>query len=389
MILGGRSLRDLSLDEIRGLVDDRVPEDIHLEYKQGAYDHNNRFEMLRDVIALANSEGGYLILGIQEDALGRAEKLLPIDDPHPKAQAMLQRCLENISERIERFDIRVYETGFNQGIIVIRVPSSDRQPHMATLENRTDFFRRYETSKRTMTIAEIRDSILSNPRFRQSISIEPSRGEQPRLAANAVRVTLPTASPRLSQPPLISAAASSSKGDVVTETIGGIEGPPSLELITEHPVEKFLYRYLLGGTTPQVLVIISPYISNLVGGTYKLESVIKRANADRTRLYVITQPPREDYQRASMTLLENYPYVEIRYNSDIHAKLYISWSHKESESFALFGSGNLTEGGMRHNIELGLMIFGRGYGRSLLRELYYWSTNTVRSSSQRVKAIAS
>ena len=109
MIFDGRPLRDISLDEIRGLTDDHMPESIHLEYKQVPYSHNDRFEMLRDFIALANAEGGYLILGIEEDGSGRAVRFSPIDDPHPKAQAMLQRCLDNISERIEGLEMRVYD----------------------------------------------------------------------------------------------------------------------------------------------------------------------------------------------------------------------------------------------------------------------------------------
>lgn len=53
----------------------------------------------------------------------------------------------------------------------------------------------------------------------------------------------------------------------------------------------------------------------------------------------------------------------------------------------MFGSGNLTSRGLRHNLELGMMIYSRGYGRTLVRELYQWGSATVRTMSQRVKAI--
>ena len=82
------------------------------------------------------------------------------------------------------------------------------------------------------------------------------------------------------------------------------------------------------------------------------------------------------------------PYTEIRYNEDIHAKLYICWCRKnEEQSFALFGSGNLTSGGIRHNLELGMMIYSKDHGRALVRELYEWSAVALRSQSQRIKKI--
>ncbi len=52
----------------------------------------------------------------------------------------------------------------------------------------------------------------------------------------------------------------------------------------------------------------------------------------------------------------------------------------------MFGSGNLTRGGIRHNLELGMMIYANDHGRKLIRELYQWSTVGLRSQSQRIKA---
>ena len=79
--------------------------------------------------------------------------------------------------------------------------------------------------------------------------------------------------------------------------------------------------------------------------------------------------------------------MEIRYNADVHAKLYICWHREEEESFALFGSGNLTSSGLRYNLELGMMILARGHGKELVRELYDWSAHALRTKSERVKAI--
>ncbi len=58
----------------------------------------------------------------------------------------------------------------------------------------------------------------------------------------------------------------------------------------------------------------------------------------------------------------------------------------EEESFAMFGSGNLTSAGMKYSLELGMLILSRGYGRKLVRELYRWGDN-LRTQSKKVKGI--
>jgi len=153
MIFGGRSLQDLSLDDFRSLIDNRVPEGPHLDYKETAYTGRPQDirEMLRDIVSLANADGGYLIMGIRENGAGRAMELTPIDDPQPIAQSIRQACLDGIRDRIEGLEVQSYETGFNQGIIVVRVPATEQRPHMMTRDGRTDFFRRYDTDKRPMT----------------------------------------------------------------------------------------------------------------------------------------------------------------------------------------------------------------------------------------------
>ena len=355
MIFGGRSLNDLSLDDFRSLIENRVPEGRHLDFKESAYSGRpqDRREMLRDIIGLANAEGGYLVLGIREDGAGRASELTPIDDPQPIAQAIRQTCLDCIRDRVEGLEVQVYDTGFNQGIIVIRVPPSNQRPHMMTLGGRTDFFRRYDTDKRPMTIGEIREMVLTTPRFRRLVELE--------LQASSALV----------------------------DKEGRVEGviPPYAQVVTERPVERFLQRYLLGSATAQTMVIVSPFIGDLAGTPFELRAITEKALTDGTRLYVITRAPREPYHQAGVAVLQRCPLDEIRYNPDIHAKLYVVWSRDETESFALFGSGNLTESGLRHNIELGMIIFARGYGRTILRDLYQWGSYTLRTMSQRVKAI--
>ena len=355
MILGGRSLYDLSLDDFRDLIDNRVPEGPHLEYKETAYSgHPSDIrEMLRDITALANADGGYLVMGIREGPANCAEDLNPIGNPETKAQAIHQACLDGIQERIQGLEVKAFELGFNQGIIVVFVPQSNQQPHMVHRDHHSDFLRRYGTDKRSMTIGETREAVFTHPLYR--------------------RLAWPEGK--------LSAEIDSELSKMETS------GAPYVKIYTKRPVERFVQRYLIGSVDPHVLVIVSPFIGDLSDEPISLQNMLKKINADRTRTYVVTQEPKEDYHRKGVLLLEGSPFVEIRYNPDIHAKLYICWCREEEASFALFGSGNLTSAGLRHNLELGMMILSRGYGRKLVRELYDWSSSALRTQSQRVKAI--
>lgn len=413
MVFGGRPLSDLSLDDFISLIDNRILEGQHLEYKREEYDVNHRHEMLRDITALANAEGGYLILGIEEDSEHLPVSITAINNPHSIAERMLQRCLDCIDERIEGLEIQAYDTGFNQGIIVVRVPYSTRRPHIAILENQVHISRRYGTHKRPMTIGEIRHIILSSGQSHQPLNLSsvpntitsssPTHNE-PQAAAAIANVLakdvaaltvddgdLPAVQQLAAQ---LSHSASGSAGqtriglshDVPNEDVGGSS---AVQLITDRPVERFVYRYLSHEIVAQALLIVSPFIGNVSGTGYNLKGIIKKATADRTRIIVITQAPQEKYQEDAMLLLSESPYTEIRYDPDLHAKLYVCWTRDQSQSFAMLGSGNLTQHGIQQNVELGLMIFPRGEGRVLLQELYQWASVNLRTrpASKLVKRI--
>jgi hypothetical protein len=339
------------------LIQNQIPEGPNLEYKETAYGGgaDSIREMLRDIVAIANSDGGYLIMGIREDSSGRAESIVPVNDVHEKIQSIRQVCLDGISERIDGLEAKAFEFSPGKGLIAIRIPKSDHRPHMVIKDHRTDFYRRYETNKREMTIDEIRSLVITNPMNSRLVELE--------LLAS---------------------------GKLVKPSLGGSKHSPSyIRIYTEYSVGHFLQKYMVCSSYPQNLVIVSPFISDLAGELISLQDIVEKINKDKTITYIITRPPKEQYQQESLAILSQSPFVEIRYNDLIHAKLYVCWCRKEEEnSFALFGSGNLTSGGMRQNVELGMMILSKDHGRNLVRDLYNWSTNSLRTQSKRVKQLS-
>jgi hypothetical protein len=159
----------------------------------------------------------------------------------------------------------------------------------------------------------------------------------------------------------------------------------------DRPVEQFLLRLFLRDADMRSLCIVSPFISSLAGCRFSLADLRRKVERERICTYVTTRAPTEEYQVEAMAVLLGSPWIEVRYNPSIHAKVYVAMASRESDSFGLFGSGNLTAASLLTNIEVAMMLYGAGIGRTLLHELHYWvngELRTLRESTliQRIKA---
>lgn len=152
-------------------------------------------------------------------------------------------------------------------------------------------------------------------------------------------------------------------------------------MLTERTVERFLLRLFLREAPLRGLCIIAPYIAPMRGRRFSLLDLRKKVEAENIPTYVITRRPVEEYQHETDEVLKGSPWIEVRYNDSIHAKVYVAHAKQESESFALFGSGNYTAKSIESNIEIGMMVYSEGPGRDVLRELQYWASVTARTLS--------
>lgn len=152
-----------------------------------------------------------------------------------------------------------------------------------------------------------------------------------------------------------------------------------VRLLTERPVEQFLLRLFLRDANLRSLCIVSPFISPLEGCRFTLTDLRRKVERERISTYITTRQPIEGYQTAAMTVLLGSPWIEVRYNPSIHAKVYVAMASRDADSFALFGSGNLTAASFQANIEVAMMLYGEGIGRALLHELNYWANGQLRT----------
>lgn len=155
--------------------------------------------------------------------------------------------------------------------------------------------------------------------------------------------------------------------------------PIYADIITERPVEKFLLRLFIIENRPQHLIIISPIICSLQGERYSIAYLTNKLSKEKIRTFVITREPEDLFHKEAVNILSQSDFVEIRYNNSLHAKLYISAYQDENINFALLGSANLTKHSIEKNIEIGMMIYGKGRGRDLWYELFHWGMIKLRT----------
>lgn len=153
------------------------------------------------------------------------------------------------------------------------------------------------------------------------------------------------------------------------------------EIVTSKPVQRFLLKFYLSDIPMQSLILISPIIGTLDGTRMTLETVCSKATQKRIPTYVITREPELESHQNAVKSLTAYDGVELRFNESLHAKLYVCLCQDESQSFALLGSANLTRTSIEKNIEIAIMIYGRGHGRHIVRELSRWGLEKLRTLS--------
>ncbi len=152
------TLDQVTTDFLRKLCDDRCPESDTLEFKRiipGGLD-KDKHELLKDVCALANSDGGDLVYGIEESA-GAAAALAPlVGESADAAKRRLSQVLDaGLEPRVQ--GLRFHQIEMDSGyVLILRVPASYDGPHCVRNNNNRRFVMRNGTSTTDMTFDQLR-----------------------------------------------------------------------------------------------------------------------------------------------------------------------------------------------------------------------------------------
>ncbi len=157
MAFEDKLVTELTAADVNALVGQ--PEGLDLDFKQMPY--SDPYDLSVDVVAMANSSGGYIIVGVAETQ-ARATGFMPLNDNAARVESERMRswCHDWVRPRVRDLEIGRVEVQAGKFVIVARVPQSSIGPHMVTFNHRTQFSKRYQDGNREMTIEEIRVAFL-------------------------------------------------------------------------------------------------------------------------------------------------------------------------------------------------------------------------------------
>lgn len=117
-----------TLEHLRTLVEERTEEAFNLEFKRELPKSGQNEVIAKDLTALANTQGGLVLYGVDEDDEGRAKDLVPITLAGvPERLAQVARVVDGPLV-VETWTIPESIPG-GLGFVIARVPMSARAPH--------------------------------------------------------------------------------------------------------------------------------------------------------------------------------------------------------------------------------------------------------------------
>lgn len=160
-VVGVASAEDLTVDILRRLAVEGVAESDDLEFKLGLYDKGpaGNAELAADVASFANSSGGIIVLGIEEDRETSAAQGCPGVVTSDRER---RRMLETIRSRVAPFpDFEIVtvagdaDLGAGKGFYCIAVERTAQAPHAVVAGTQLDFPVRNGTTTRHLSEPEV------------------------------------------------------------------------------------------------------------------------------------------------------------------------------------------------------------------------------------------
>ncbi|MEX0964420.1 MAG: ATP-binding protein [Pseudohongiellaceae bacterium] len=144
--------------DLQTLVEAQVPESLRLEYKLNCYGSSDseKKELLKDVSAMSNSQGGHLILGVKEAAgvpVGIEGLEIDADSEILRIEQILRSAIDPPISGIRIKSIKL-QTG--KHVLLLRVPRSWNPPHRVTAKNTNRFYTRHSAGVHEPSIDELR-----------------------------------------------------------------------------------------------------------------------------------------------------------------------------------------------------------------------------------------
>lgn len=157
-----KPLESITEADLQALIDASAPEGMQLDYKRElpSSSDQGKVKFLKEVTALANTQGGDLVYGMEED-VGIAHALRPLT--FTSRDQLLQRleslCTSGVEPRMTGL-LQYQFVPLDQGgdVLVIRVHKSWNAPHRVTTGGHAHFYGRNANGCYQLDVSELRQS---------------------------------------------------------------------------------------------------------------------------------------------------------------------------------------------------------------------------------------
>lgn len=143
MALNDKPLNLLTESDFQELISIKTPESKALDYKVDLkFGDRDKREFFADISSLANTSGGYLLIGIKEEGgLPTSLPVIELDNPDAKKLkliSLIRDCTEPRAPRVSIISIPLNNSGY---ILANHIPKSwAAAPHVVSIETYAAYF---------------------------------------------------------------------------------------------------------------------------------------------------------------------------------------------------------------------------------------------------------
>ena len=152
-------ITDLELTNLIG----NQEENLWIDFKKQDYHRDpndqekHKREICKDVTAMANADGGYIFIGIQEKS-GIAQGFFAVDNPDQIVKDVSDVCRQSIEPAIRHLDVKTRSLEWNGNevtLVIIHIPPSEMRPHGFKWKGSINFVRRYKDHTTEYPVSEL------------------------------------------------------------------------------------------------------------------------------------------------------------------------------------------------------------------------------------------
>ena len=155
-----KPFNEIQLEDIELLIQNSERESQFLDYKLKL----EKDDIAADACAMANSRGGYIILGISENNEadeGYPKEIVGLENAKTDEIIIREKIKDLIDPHISGFNVRIVESIDKVGVVLIYIPNSPMKPHFVRKSKNGPFPVRVNRITSYWAMGDVRNQIIS------------------------------------------------------------------------------------------------------------------------------------------------------------------------------------------------------------------------------------